>query len=116
MADTNPTPDPKKNTRKPLPYELLSAETIKSLLARADQLPADTVVYVQVPPPANVRKDKPIRRDYERGVQAALEGGNKASVDAYNDRPLCVAQVGPTFRYKAAVKEEVIRKVTVVKV
>lgn len=113
MADNETKP---KGKRAPLPYALLSTETVKSLLARADKLPSDTVVYVQVKTPANVRKDKPIRRDFERGVLAALEGGAKEDIDAYNDRPLCVAQLGEKFRFKSAVKEETIRKVTVTKV
>ena len=120
MADndtgTTPPAGKSKSKRTPLPYELLDVETIKSLLARADKLPADTVVYVRVQSPPNVRQDKPLRKDFERGVLAELENGKKEAIDIYNDRRLCVAQVGPSFRYKSAVKEEVIRKVTVQKV
>jgi len=114
MANTATTPPAGKPKRTPLPFKLLAAETIKSLMARAATLPADTVVYMEVPTPPSVRQDKPIRRDFDRGVLAELEAGN--NVDVYNDRALTVAQMGEEFRFKAVVKEETIRKVSVKKV
>ena len=103
-----------KGKRTPMSYELLDVETLKSLMDRAAQLPSSTVVYVQLPSPPGVHKDKPVRKDYERGVLAELEAGNNAKL--YNERKLCVAQMGPVFQFKAVVKEETIRKVSVKKV
>lgn len=120
MANTNtqttttPPAAAGKKKRIPLPYELLAAETIKSLKARIGELPEGQVVYLQVKTPPGVRKDKPIRRDFERGVLAELEAGNH--VKLYNNRVLRVAQLGEEFQFSAKVKEETIRKVTVTRV
>jgi hypothetical protein len=104
MADKTPETG-KKNTRKPLPYQLLAKRLDKE---------GKVIGYDIVQSPPNVRADRPLRKDFERGVLAELEAGT--NVEVYNDRPFCVAQIGETFRFKAAVKEEVIRKVTVQKV
>lgn len=101
-------PDPASTTtvtRAQLPF-LLAAE-------RRDES-GDLVGLDFLPMPASVRLDKRIRNDVKRGVKAELEEGKNAKI--YNDRTLCVVQVGPTFRFKAAVKEEIVRKVTIVEV
>jgi hypothetical protein len=111
MADPAATKPKTKRTKKPLTYQLLASETVKSLLERASDLPTATVVYVAVPPPNTVRKDKPRRDDYKRGVKAALEAGE--NIEVYNDRALVVGSFGDTFRFKAEVEEVTVRKVKV---
>lgn len=103
MPDTATKP---KKTRTNLTYELLTPRLNGN---------GEKVGYDIVPTPSNVKKDKPRRDDFERGVKAALEAGNEAA-EAYNDKPLLVAAFGPGFCYTAKVEEVTVRKVKVSKV
>ena len=106
-------PKTKTKNRVPLTYELLHPTTVGELKAMAT-IPDDRVVYVQVQTPPNVKKDKPRRDDFERGVKATLETGTGLA-EAYNAKKLVVAALGPGFQYSAEVEEVTVRKVKVSK-
>jgi len=112
-AATPATETKPKKIRVPLTYELLHRLTMRELKAQMAELPEDQVVYLAVKQPANVKKDKPRRDDFERGVKAALETGTGA--ENYNGKALVVAGFSPGFCYSAEVEEVTVRKVKVSK-
>jgi len=102
-----------REPRKPLDYVLVHRMTVAELQALIGSLPADQVVDLHLPAPVNVKKDKPRRDDFERGVKSTLESG--VNTEHYDGKQLLVGAFADGFCYTAAVEEVTVRKVKVSK-
>ena len=94
-----------KKNRTPLTYELLEVVYDDA---------GNKTGYKIVPTPPNVKKDKPRRDDFDRGVKATLETGTGLA-EQYNGKQLVVAALGDLICYSAEVEEVTVRKVKVTK-